>query len=51
MNDLTSSQYLSEISKNEYEKNKLKLKEYITIFKTSLKNNSFDENVTYIEYK
>ena len=39
LNDLTSSQYLSEISKNEYEKNKLKLKEYITIFKTSLKNN------------
>ena len=39
MNNLTNSQYLSEISKNEYEKNKLKLKEYITIFKTSLKNN------------
>ena len=33
LNDLTSSQYLSELSNNEYEKNKLKLKEYISIFK------------------
>ena len=39
LNDLTSSQYLSELSKNEYEKNKLKLKEYITIFKSHLNNN------------
>ena len=39
LSDLTSSQYLSELSKNEYEKNKLKLKEYITIFQSHLKNN------------
>jgi hypothetical protein len=39
LNDLTSSQYISQLSKNEYEKNKLKLKEYISIFKKHLKNN------------
>ena len=39
LNDLTSSQYLSQLSKNEYENNKLKLKEYISIFKKHLKNN------------
>ena len=38
LHDLTSSQYLSQLSKNEYEKNKLKLKEYISIFKKHLKN-------------
>ena len=38
LNDLTSSQYISELSKNEYEKNKEKLKEYINIFKKHLKN-------------
>ena len=36
--DLTSSQYISQMSKNEYEKNKMKLKEYISIFKKHLKN-------------
>ena len=36
--DLTSSQYISQMSKNEYEKNKMKLKEYIAIFKKHLKN-------------
>ena len=38
LNDLTSSQYVSELSKNEYENNKAKLKEYIKIFKKHLKN-------------
>ena len=38
LSDLTSSQYISELSKNEYEKNKEKLKEYINIFKRHLKN-------------
>ena len=38
LNDLTNSQYISELSKNEYEKNKEKLKEYIKIFKKHLKN-------------
>jgi hypothetical protein len=38
LNDLTSSQYISNLSKNEYEKNKEKLKEYIKIFKKHLKN-------------
>ena len=38
LRDLTSSQYISELSKNEYEKNKEKLKEYINIFKKHLKN-------------
>ena len=38
LNDLTNSQYISELSKNEYEKNKAKLKEYIKIFKKHLKN-------------
>ena len=38
LNDLTSSQYISQLSKNEYENNKLKLKEYISIFKKHLKN-------------
>ena len=38
LNDLTNSQYVSELSKNEYEKNKEKLKEYIKIFKKHLKN-------------
>ena len=39
LNDLTSSQYISQLSKKEYENNKLKLKEYISIFKKHLKNN------------
>ena len=38
LHDLTSSQYISQMSKNEYEKNKMKLKEYIAIFKKHLKN-------------
>ena len=38
LNELTSSQYISQLSKNEYENNKLKLKEYILIFKKHLKN-------------
>ena len=38
LHDLTSSQYISQINKNEYEKNKMKLKEYISIFKKHLKN-------------
>ncbi len=38
LHDLTSSQYISELSKNEYEKNKEKLKEYINIFKKHLKD-------------
>ncbi len=38
LNELTSSQYISKISKDEYEKNKEKLKEYINIFKKHLKN-------------
>ena len=38
LHDLTSSQYISQMSKNEYEKNKMKLKEYISIFKKHLKN-------------
>ena len=38
LHDLTSSQYISQMNKNEYEKNKMKLKEYISIFKKHLKN-------------
>ena len=38
LHDLTSSQYISELSKNEYEKNKEKLKEYINIFKKTKKS-------------
>ena len=38
LNDLTSSQYISQKSKDEYEKNKEKLREYINIFKKHLKN-------------
>ena len=38
LHDLTSSQYISQLSKNEYEKNKEKLKEYINIFRKHLKN-------------
>ena len=38
LNNLTSSQYISQLNKNEYENNKLKLKEYISIFKKHLKN-------------
>lgn len=38
LHELTSSQYISALSKNEYEKNKEKLKEYINIFKKHLKN-------------
>ena len=38
LNELTSSQYISQKSKDEYEKNKEKLKEYINIFKKHLKN-------------
>jgi hypothetical protein len=33
LHELTSSQYISEMSKNEFEKNKEKLKEYINIFR------------------
>ena len=38
LNELTSSQYISKKSKDEYEKNKEKLKKYINIFKKDLKN-------------
>ena len=38
LNDLTNSQYINELSKIEYEKNKAKLKEYIKIFRKHLKN-------------
>ena len=38
LHDLTSSQYISQMSKNEYEKNKEKLKEYINIFRKHLKD-------------
>ena len=38
LNELTSSQYISKKSKDEYEKNKEKLKKYLNIFKKDLKN-------------